>query len=271
MSDRDEFEEDGILDGILKRRPDISMPPSMARTFMAIAGLILLVIVIVIAWVTWPDSERVRVDEALLPVITAQKGDIKIKPEEPGGMNVPYKDSTIFEAIKSDDEDSKIENLLEDEEVPMKKEEVFAKKEPEKKPDIVIVSSSKDQPAPKEIVEEKKVEPKVAPAPVEKAEVKPEPKVVAKEEPKTETKPVETGSSFVQLASVKSESEAQTKWAQLQKKYSVLSGQSLNVQKAELGAKGTFYRVRVGPMSYASATQTCSKIKAAKGDCLVLK
>ena len=88
---------------------------------------------------------------------------------------------------------------------------------------------------------------------------------------KADVKPAAKGNVYIQLASVKSEADAKTKWATLKSKYSSLSALSLKVQKADLGAKGTFYRVQAGPTSADNAASICSKIKAAKGDCLIAK
>jgi cell division protein FtsN len=42
------------------------------------------------------------------------------------------------------------------------------------------------------------------------------------------------------------------------------------VHKVELGAKGTYYRAMVGPFaSQAEASQLCSSLKSAGGNCLV--
>lgn len=88
---------------------------------------------------------------------------------------------------------------------------------------------------------------------------------------KADTKAAPKGNVYIQLASVKSEADAKSKWAQLKSKYSSLSSLSLKVQKADLGAKGTFYRVQAGPTSADNAASICTKIKAAKGDCLIAK
>ena len=48
---------------------------------------------------------------------------------------------------------------------------------------------------------------------------------------------------------------------------SLFGGNRLIVQKADLGAKGIRYRVRLPAASLADATRICAEIKANGGDC----
>jgi hypothetical protein len=82
-----------------------------------------------------------------------------------------------------------------------------------------------------------------------------------------------TGGYVVQLSSQRSESEAQASFRALQAKYpSALSDRSPIIRRADLGAKGVFYRALVGPFGSASeAGHLCSSLKAAGGQCIVQK
>ena len=75
----------------------------------------------------------------------------------------------------------------------------------------------------------------------------------------------------VQVTSERSESNAQAALLALQAKYpNQLSGRQLIIRRAVLGAKGTYYRVFVGPFaSVEEAARWCSKLKAAGGNCIV--
>ena len=77
--------------------------------------------------------------------------------------------------------------------------------------------------------------------------------------------------SNVQVSSQKSETDAESSYRSIQSRYSsVLGGQPHTVRRADLGAKGVYYRAMVGP--YASreeAVQLCSSLKSAGGDCVV--
>ena len=77
--------------------------------------------------------------------------------------------------------------------------------------------------------------------------------------------------SYVQVSSQRSEAEAQSAFRSLQAKYPTqLGGRQLQILKADLGAKGTYYRAAVGPFGNANeAAELCSSLKSAGGQCLI--
>jgi hypothetical protein len=81
------------------------------------------------------------------------------------------------------------------------------------------------------------------------------------------------GSGYaVQVASVRSETGAQTAFRELQAKYPQLGGRQPIIRRADLGAAGIYYRALVGPFASAEkAAKLCSGLKAAGGDCVILK
>ena len=76
----------------------------------------------------------------------------------------------------------------------------------------------------------------------------------------------------IQLVSMPSEEAAWSAWKQLSGKYaSHLSGLTAIVEPADLGTKGTFYRVQTGPFqTVAAAQERCTAMKEAGLDCLVV-
>ncbi len=81
----------------------------------------------------------------------------------------------------------------------------------------------------------------------------------------------EAGQYLIQLLSVRSEAAATTAWSNLQAAHpDQLAGETLNIEAADLGERGTFYRVRFGAFdAKADATAVCSALKAQGQDCLV--
>jgi cell division septation protein DedD len=79
------------------------------------------------------------------------------------------------------------------------------------------------------------------------------------------------GSYLVQVSSQKSEADAESSYRGIKSKYSsVLGSHPHTVRRADLGAKGVFYRAMVGPFgSREEAVQVCSSLKQAGGDCVV--
>jgi hypothetical protein len=80
-----------------------------------------------------------------------------------------------------------------------------------------------------------------------------------------------SGGFLVQLASQKTETEAAASFRSLQAKFpNELGGRRPIIRRADLGAKGVFYRTMVGPFASAQeANQFCSSYKAAGGHCVV--
>ncbi len=82
-----------------------------------------------------------------------------------------------------------------------------------------------------------------------------------------------TGGYAVQVTSQRSEAEAQSAYRALAAKYpNQLGGHVPIVRRADLGAKGIYYRALVGPFaSMEQAAGMCSSLKAAGGNCIVQK
>lgn len=79
------------------------------------------------------------------------------------------------------------------------------------------------------------------------------------------------GQYLIQLLSVRSEAAATTAWTNLQSSHSdLLGGETLNIEAADLGERGTFYRVRFGAFdAKTDAGAVCKELKAQGQDCLV--
>ncbi|WP_018239644.1 SPOR domain-containing protein [Ensifer sp. BR816] len=86
------------------------------------------------------------------------------------------------------------------------------------------------------------------------------------------TASVPAGSYVVQIASLPSEAEAQKSYNSLAAKFaSVIGGRGVDIRKAEIAGKGTYYRVRIPAGSRDEANSLCSRYKSAGGSCLVTK
>jgi len=83
--------------------------------------------------------------------------------------------------------------------------------------------------------------------------------------------PASSGGYVVQIASQRSESEARSAFVALKSKFpGQLGDREPMVRRADLGAKGVFYRALVGPFaSMEEAAGMCSNLKAAGGTCIV--
>lgn len=90
-----------------------------------------------------------------VPIIRADKEPYKVQPDDPGGMQMPNKDSTIFSSLNSDsDEDRGVENLLADDEGedPMPRSQLFAGLNTER--DESLHAEAQDMPLDKPLTED---------------------------------------------------------------------------------------------------------------------
>ena len=225
-------------------------------------------------------------------VVTESQRPVKVRPSNPGGMEIPDQDKTIYRRMRSDVVDTKVERfVVADEEpvrpqVPTREGEVLgtprAMGAQEMELEVLSVQENAVQaPVAKTVktVQETKVEPVV----VEKAEpVKKETAPVKKAEPvKTQTKPAETKPAqklsdnnwHVQLISLPSKAGAEKTWPKILKAHSaLLSGLPHDVVEVQIKGKGTFYRLRTGSFKDRQDAQAlCDKLKARKQDCTLTK
>ena len=78
-----------------------------------------------------------------------------------------------------------------------------------------------------------------------------------------------TGSAMLQIGSYKSQDEANSAWTAYQKKHPITGGYSSDVKQVDLGDKGTWYRLRIGPFdSKSAASELCDKLKADGASCI---
>lgn len=222
------------------------------------------------------------------PVIQAEEGPSKIRPENPGGMSVPNRDKEVFNRLETDNKSSTVERLLPPPEKPMTPPGLPPAAVPEEMAKMAPAAETGGNVA-------VTLKPAVAPLPVPPKEIKPmlaEPpkappappaakkpataakKVASKAPASTPKAAAKTGAYRVQMASLKSRAAVQKNWASLKRKHPDLLGKlQLNIQSVQLsGGRGTFYRMQAGPMtSRAQANSLCARLKSRKQGCIVVR
>ncbi len=261
-----------------------------------------------------------------IPTITAE-GEIKKRPDDPGGLEVPHQDVRVFEQLEKNapPADGGVEHLLPPPEQPApeqaepmaepvlppamtdpasKTEEILppaitaateslieeVKKTAPEKREEPIKAVVADVPKAKEIA--KTLEPKKAelsqevkdgerlpselftngrtpPAEKKKAEGS---APAAQAAPVAQAAPAAGKGARVQLASFPDEATARVAAQKLQSKYgAVLGGLSLTVVRADLGAKGIYYRVMSAPVAESKAKEICAELKSQSAACLIAR
>jgi hypothetical protein len=80
------------------------------------------------------------------------------------------------------------------------------------------------------------------------------------------------GPYAVQVTSQRSEADAQASFRSLQQQFpSVLGNRQPLIRRADLGERGTYYRAQIPFSSQSAASEFCSSLKAAGGQCVVAR
>jgi hypothetical protein len=80
--------------------------------------------------------------------------------------------------------------------------------------------------------------------------------------------PAAGGKAKIQLGAYRSESEAKSAFSKMKDKFPDLADRSPIIVKADLGAKGIYYRLRVGGLSVADAKSLCSSLTSKGQACI---
>lgn len=264
MADEDDKAEVPEIPEILAFEP---VEPSRPRGRRGILAALVLIPVFLGAagWAAWHYLGDLLVieDSYDVPLVRADPGPVKIRPENPGGMQVPDQDKLVYDRMRGKEKPPQVESLLPKPESPLPP--------PTETPAPVEKAAAAPlpltPPAP----------PKTAPAEASTAEVlAAKPPRPARPPPVPKAVPApDTGAGLrVQLAAVRSPEQARGEWERLRRKNGDLLGKlRLFITKADLGpGKGIYFRLRAGPLaSEAKAKALCASLAERKVGCLVIR
>jgi hypothetical protein len=241
-----------------------------------------------------------------LPVIAADKTPVKVKPDQPGGMDIPFQDTTVYDELGQGRQKGgagATEHLLEPPEEPLPKPEAApADATPPATPlPAAEGQTSMDQQLPAPAAPATQDTAPAAPSTDEAALAPPEPAAAATA-PSTDLllpppppvkpsppaviprlsapaviKPIAApvpvaGGGMVQLGAFRDEATANQQWIALKAAHKdELGGLSPVVERADLGDKGIWYRLKAGPLGPDEARQTCVSLKNQGATCFVAK
>jgi cell division septation protein DedD len=196
---------------------------------------------------------------ASVPLIRADERPTKVKPERPGGMEIPDRDKLIYNPARP-----AVEHLLPPPEKPLPRPAPPPSPSPQREQPPASASSTPASP------------PAPPPAAIPQAQQsaaappgKPPPPQAAP--PKTAA----TGAAGarLQLGSVRSEDAARQEWERIKRKNADLLGSlSATPIRADLGDKGIYYRILTGPVAdQAAAERICGELKQRSVGCILAR
>lgn len=195
---------------------------------------------------TAPGGAAANAANAQVPLIRADTDPVKVKPEKAGGMNIPDRDDPIY-AMRSNG--SQAEHILPPPEAPAPRP--VAPPPPPPAPQAATLSPPATPPV------QSFPAPLPAPGPVAEP-ARPAPKPAPAPRPEAAGPPMK-----VQLASLRTPDEARDEWQRVKRENGDLLGRySAVAVRADLGERGVWYRVEVGPVGdRAAAVKLCKALR----------
>ena len=260
---------------------------------LIVLALLVLAMFAGVVWLAY--TQGVARGRGETPVLTAANGPERVAPPQSGGNTVPYQGFKIYEQPAPSDDNADA--------MPAP----APASPPAAVPPPAALKPAPAEPSPKQMAAEPQKPAAAKPAPAAKPTTAPAPpKSVAaliqqanSEPPKLAAKPpakpaappapaaatgapralggqvaapaaAASGAYVLQIGSYKSQADAEAAWKSYKTRHAgLLSGYSDNIQQADLGEKGTWYRLRIGGFSDKEvATALCDRLKADGGACI---
>jgi hypothetical protein len=176
------------------------------------------------------------------PLIVAEPEPFKVRPADPGGLQVENQDKLVYERVGGATPEAGIENIL----------------PPPEAPKFPIAAVPQPKPPAVETAVESPTPPAASP--------------VAPSEPVPDSLAAPT-EYLIQIAALRSEDAAQGEWERVSGRHpTLLSAYQPMIVQSDLGERGIFYRLRAGPLADRSAAeQLCAALAAENVGCLVVR
>ncbi len=282
----------------LYAEPRDDEPPRRQRRVLAI--FVALVVMGLFAgglWLAYSQGARHSAGPALagadVPLIRADPRPTRVKPEEPGGMQIPDRDKLIYAQTRSAQIRPAVEHLLPPPEKPMPRptappapavaapapapapvaEGAAAIPVPPPKPPAPVAEAAAATPvAPLKPPQAAAASVEKAP-PAEKAPSGEKAPSAAPKPPPERSKAASAGGARIQLGSVRSQDQARQEWDRIKHKNADLLGDlAATPIRADLGDKGVYYRIQAGPVGdSARAERLCGELRQRSVGCIIVR
>lgn len=216
----------------LQEVEDEDAPRGISARRMLAGLLIVMVVAAAVAGTFFWLGQREAGVPGAPELIRAPEGPYKVKPQDPGGLDVTGESETAFETSAGEDVDSRL--AVGDDQVPGAQPGVPAEGEPKRLPPN----------------ETKEPVPAVEPAP----------------------KPAPAGApgSIIQLGAYRNSAQAERAWTALSARFGALAGMTKMIVPYSTGGSSG-YRLRAAASSPAEANAACKALQAAGESCFVAR
>lgn len=230
------------------------------RTLMLLSVVALLVVFAGVVFLAYRQGNQSGVNGAP-PILRADGEPTKELPENPGGKKFPHQDAGVYNRIAGDGQTARgdSEQLLPPAEEPLAIDN-----------SAVSPSDQRAMDRMAQAIETAPLEPAGEGARVEDVAPVEEAPPAGEVAPAGPAPVVTDGGYVVQLAAFRDEAAAREAFGKLQSKYPDLLGPlGIDIQRADLGDKGIYYRLRAGYVEKAAADALCGRLEEKGQGCLV--
>jgi len=267
---------------------------------LIVLALVVLAMFLGLVWLAY--NEGVARGRGETPVLTAQNGPVRTAPANPGGSGQPYKGFKIYEQPAPPDDAADQPGAAP---TPPRMQQQAAAPAPAPQPAQPNKLAQPSKPAhaapPQAVAMAKPAPVPKTPAAAPKTGLSPAARAAARElhapppvsapqangqatgaprslgalqqpgSAPTASAPAQSGSYVLQIGAYKSDADAHAAWNSYKARHAaLLAGYTPDVQRADLGAKGIWYRLRIAGFARKDvASAMCARLKADGGNCFL--
>jgi len=236
---------------------------------LIVLALLVLAMFAGVVWLAY--TQGVARGRGETPVLTAANGPERVTPQQPGGTNVPYQGFKIYEQPAPPDDAA---------DAPVAAPSAPAAEAPKPAPAVAAPPPAPAKPAPAaqpappksvaSLIQQSQTPPAIRPT-VPAGPATGAPRSIVPATPAAAPKPAASGGVALQIGAFKTRAEADAAWRAYSGKHAaLLKGYGPDVQEADLGEKGTWYRLRIaGFRDSEMASALCDRLKADGGGCFL--
>ena len=227
------------------------------------------------AFIIWFSYQQGHQDgsDSTPPLIKADVNPTRVRPDKPGGMEIPDQDKLVYNRVDPSAQEPAVERLLPPPEKPLPRGQSGQLPEPS----FPKTGKFSDIPVPvlpRQLPPQFESDQAAPPPPVPQAQKPRQLVPVPPAAPQQQAVAPATGGYRVQVGSFRSEDAARKGWTRVQGQHKdLLATMTPSFQRKDLGPKkGIWFRLHAGPLANESAAKSiCAELAKRKTGCLIIR